>query len=336
MGDRPPTSVVANRELFYGGCRPGAKVFMKYTGHKRWEARILVRRATKAVYRRVNKEIPAANGPLFWAVTPDLGEYPEELSTSHDVAGLIWTADGELNRGCGIGDLTGLDDVYDFRAVLDPAQFMEIVERCDAAERREVMRELRHLQEPGLTALEPIEPCAADMLGVMTGQGSMPRAYAEWKVIGSTDSSAVGTRFMQDVDYFCVVQGGAIALQGQLCYLLVDSAKQDATVHTDARDEEELRFGEPPRSRSGELPKDSDASSHDSLFSGTVKAYYEHKGFAFVAPDGGSRQVFAHVRDNRGLRGCRVGDAVKYDLEWDPCKGKYKAVGLFVKDGSRK
>ena len=117
--------VVANRELFYDGCRPGVKVFIRYAGHKRWEARILVRQATTAVYRRVNRERPSANAFLFWAVTPDFGEYPEELSLNHDVVGLIravdaWWPRRKLDQGFGIGDLTCLDDVYDFRSVVEP------------------------------------------------------------------------------------------------------------------------------------------------------------------------------------------------------------------------
>ena len=363
--------VVVNRELFYDGCRPGVKVFIRYADHTQWEARILVRQATTAVYRRVNRESPSANAFLFWAVTPDFGEYPEDLSLNDDVVGLIrpvdaWWPRRNLDQGFGIGDLTCLDDVYDFRSVVEPGRFMEIMQRCLAVERTEVMRKLRHLQEPGFATLAPIAANTADELGVITGQGSMPRAYAEWKVIGSTDSSAVGTVFMQDVDFFCVVQGGAIALQGKLCYLLMDTsssgvaedtrriraqddggrnprgddsdtagnARRSSANTSSTRGDNQGRYVEPPRPRPSEPSKDS-FSSRDSLFSGTVKKYFDDKGFGFVSPDGGSRDVFAHVRDNPGLQGCRKGDAVKYDLQWDPLKRKYKAVGLILQDSNR-
>ena len=45
--------------------------------------------------------------------------------------------------------------------------------------------------------------------------------------------------------------------------------------------------------------------------------------------------MFAHVRENPSLQGCRKGDAVKYDLEWDPLKRKYQAVGLILQDSNR-
>ena len=108
----------------------------------------------------MKRESPSANAFLFWAVTPDCGEYPEDFSLNDDVVGLIRPVDAwwplrNLDQGFGIGDLTCLDDVYDFRSVVEPSLFMEIMHRCLAAERREVMRELRHLQEPGLATLAP-------------------------------------------------------------------------------------------------------------------------------------------------------------------------------------
>lgn len=47
---------------------------------------------------------------------------------------------------------------------------------------------------------------------------------------------------------------------------------------------------------------------------GTVKFFNEAKGFGFITPDGGGKDVFVHVN---GLNGNTIteGDKVSYDLE---------------------
>merc|ERR1712226_1766650 len=64
---------------------------------------------------------------------------------------------------------------------------------------------------------------------------------------------------------------------------------------------------------------------------GTIKKFFEDKGFGFVSPDDGSDDVFVHVKDNAELEGCEAGDTVTFDSEYDDRKGKYKGVNLSCK-----
>ena len=61
---------------------------------------------------------------------------------------------------------------------------------------------------------------------------------------------------------------------------------------------------------------------------GTIRKVFTGKGFGFISPDDGGDDVFVHVKDNPDLVGCQAGDAVRYDLEWDDHKGKYKGTNL--------
>ncbi|CAK0900045.1 unnamed protein product [Prorocentrum cordatum] len=61
---------------------------------------------------------------------------------------------------------------------------------------------------------------------------------------------------------------------------------------------------------------------------GTLKNFFEEKGFGFITPDDGSEDVFAHVKENPALNDCQQGDSVSYDAEYDDRKGKYKAVNV--------
>mmetsp|Transcript_16108 Transcript_16108/g.12904 ORF Transcript_16108/g.12904 Transcript_16108/m.12904 type:complete len:92 (-) Transcript_16108:193-468(-) len=62
--------------------------------------------------------------------------------------------------------------------------------------------------------------------------------------------------------------------------------------------------------------------------SGTLKNFFEEKGFGFVTPDDGSEDVFVHVKDNPDLQYCQKGDTVSFDKEWDDRKHKYKGMNL--------
>jgi cold shock protein len=50
---------------------------------------------------------------------------------------------------------------------------------------------------------------------------------------------------------------------------------------------------------------------------GTVKWFNETKGFGFIAPEGGKKDVFVHITalERAGLRGLKDGQAVTFDIE---------------------
>merc|ERR1711971_1126106 len=61
--------------------------------------------------------------------------------------------------------------------------------------------------------------------------------------------------------------------------------------------------------------------------SGTIKKFFEDKGFGFITPDDGGDDVFVHrmiAGDDRSAY-LEEGDKVNYEVEWDDRKGKYKA-----------
>lgn len=63
---------------------------------------------------------------------------------------------------------------------------------------------------------------------------------------------------------------------------------------------------------------------------GTVKWFNEQKGYGFIQPDGGGKDVFVHVTavERAGLRGLQEGQKVSYELETDRRNGKTSAVNL--------
>merc|ERR1711966_543465 len=66
---------------------------------------------------------------------------------------------------------------------------------------------------------------------------------------------------------------------------------------------------------------------------GTIKKFFQDKGFGFITPDDGSEDVFAHVKECPELEGAQPGDAVNYDTKYDDRKGKYNATNLSVSGG---
>merc|ERR1712006_17541 len=67
---------------------------------------------------------------------------------------------------------------------------------------------------------------------------------------------------------------------------------------------------------------------------GTLKKFFQEKGFGFITPDDGSEDVFVHVKDNPDLgEDCQGGESVTYDTEWNDRKGKSMAVNCTVSGG---
>ena len=63
---------------------------------------------------------------------------------------------------------------------------------------------------------------------------------------------------------------------------------------------------------------------------GTVKWYNETKGYGFIQPDNGGKDVFVHATalERAGLRGLAEGQKVSYDVESDRRTGKESAGNL--------
>jgi cold shock protein len=63
---------------------------------------------------------------------------------------------------------------------------------------------------------------------------------------------------------------------------------------------------------------------------GTVKWYNDQKGYGFIQPDGGGKDVFVHVSaiERAGLRGLNEGQKVSYELQTDKRSGKQSAGDL--------
>jgi CspA family cold shock protein len=61
---------------------------------------------------------------------------------------------------------------------------------------------------------------------------------------------------------------------------------------------------------------------------GTVKFYNSSRGYGFIQPDAGDRDVFVHASalERAGISSLRDGQKVSFDTETDPRSGKI-AVG---------
>ena len=69
------------------------------------------------------------------------------------------------------------------------------------------------------------------------------------------------------------------------------------------------------------------------MIKGTVKFYNDKKGFGFIQPDDGSKDVFVHATalERAGIQMLNEGDKVSFDTQEDRRSGKI-AVGTITKD----
>ena len=63
---------------------------------------------------------------------------------------------------------------------------------------------------------------------------------------------------------------------------------------------------------------------------GTVKWFNPTKGFGFIEPSDGEKDVFVHISavERSGLTGLKDGEKVSFELETDERRGKTSAVNL--------
>lgn len=68
------------------------------------------------------------------------------------------------------------------------------------------------------------------------------------------------------------------------------------------------------------------------MATGTVKWFNEEKGYGFIQPDQGGKDVFVHISavERAGLRGLREGQKLSYEVETDRRSGKASAGQLAV------
>ncbi len=64
------------------------------------------------------------------------------------------------------------------------------------------------------------------------------------------------------------------------------------------------------------------------MATGTVKWFNSQKGFGFIQPDSGGKDVFVHISavERAGLNGLNEGQKISYDIEDN--RGKSAAVNL--------
>ncbi|MBM1175061.1 cold-shock protein [Microvirga arabica] len=66
------------------------------------------------------------------------------------------------------------------------------------------------------------------------------------------------------------------------------------------------------------------------MATGTVKWFNDQKGYGFIQPDNGGKDVFVHISavERAGLRGLAEGQKISYEVEADRRSGKESAVDL--------
>jgi cold shock protein len=70
----------------------------------------------------------------------------------------------------------------------------------------------------------------------------------------------------------------------------------------------------------------------NSMASGMVKWFNSQKGFGFIQPDDGGKDVFVHISavEGAGLKGLKDGQKLKFELVTDERTGRQSAGNLVV------
>ena len=63
---------------------------------------------------------------------------------------------------------------------------------------------------------------------------------------------------------------------------------------------------------------------------GTVRSFNKQKGFGFIAPDDGSKDLFVHIRavERAGMHDLREGQRLEFEIELDRQAGRQAASKL--------
>jgi CspA family cold shock protein len=70
--------------------------------------------------------------------------------------------------------------------------------------------------------------------------------------------------------------------------------------------------------------------AQNDMTTGTVKWFNTQKGYGFIQPDNGDKDVFVHISavERAGLGSLNEGQKVSFDLERDKRSGKVAAANL--------